>query len=302
MRNAAQEATKSGGVGPFITWVAQPHPDHGFLHQTSRRHRKTLAPAVHYVDLHPPHDAFIGTRHHWLKVFAPKNISWWIAVLFMIGAAHFAAASAASLWPKVEGMDWIQGQWIDYVYFSGSIFFTSAAYCQWLQALNNSLDTTTTLQGRTTSKWLFFGWHGHNLGFLSASVQLLGTLFFNFNTGDALFSVAGWQEYDLFVWTPNFLGSIGFLIASQLAVMEFSHTAFCFKPKAVSWWIVTINLAGSILFMMSAMTSLASPGGQMDIALIANIGTFSGAACFFVAAYLLIPEFFEKRQEEPVSP
>jgi len=294
MRRKPRDEIKSGGFGPFITWVVRFHPEKGFLHQTSRRLRKTNAAAVAHPVAHKPHDALSRIRHHWLKVFAPRDISWWIAVLFMIGATHFAIASAASLWPKVEGLEWIHGPWIDYVYFSGSFFFTSAAYCQWLQALNNSLDETSDLHERGKKRWRFVGWRGRNLGYLSSAVQLAGTIFFNFNTGDAIFTGDRWQDYDALVWTPNFFGSICFLVASQLAVMEFSHTTFSFKPKAVSWWIVIINLLGSILFMISAMTSIASPQNVLNIPLIANIGTFGGAICFFTAAYLLIPEFFEK--------
>ncbi len=212
----------------------------------------------------------------------------------MIGAAHFALASGATLWPKVEGLDWIHGPWIGYVYFEGSFFFTSAAYCQWLQALNNSLDETTPLHERGLRKWVFFGWRGRNLGYLSATTQLIGTLFFNFNTGDALLSNLDWLQHDLLVWSPNFLGSIGFLVSSQLAIMEYSHGLFSYRPRDVSWWIVMINMLGSILFMISALVSLKSSSGEFYVPLIANLGTFGGALCFFAGAYLLIPEFFEK--------
>ncbi len=219
----------------------------------------------------------------------------------MIGAAHFALASGASLWPKVEGLDWIHGPWVGYVYFEGSFFFTAAAYCQWLQALNNSLDESTPLRGRGSQKWIFFGWRGRNLGYLSATTQLIGTLFFNFNTGDALISNLNWQDYDVLVWTPNLLGSICFLAASQLAIMEYSHGLFSYRPRDVSWWIVMINMLGSILFMISALVSLESPTSIFNIPVIANFGTFGGALCFFVAAYLLIPEFFEKMAETDSS-
>lgn len=220
----------------------------------------------------------------------------------MIGAAHFALASGAGLWPEMIGFNWIESSWIGYIYFEGSFFFTAAAYCQWLQALNNALDETTSLQDRQAQKWIFFGWRGRNLGYLSATTQLIGTLFFNVNTGDALIAHLNGQQYDLLVWTPNILGSICFLAASQLAVMEYSHGLISYRPKDVSWWIVMINMLGSILFMISALVSLKTATGAFNVPVIANLGTFGGALCFFAAAYLLIPEFFEKTLATEVSP
>ena len=286
----------AGGPGPFITWVVQPHPVRGYLHQTSRRHRKTLAAAVLHDTQLQPHEALEHTCHQWRKFWAPRSISWWIAILFMVGAAHFALASAAALWPQTAGLDWIAPHRLGAVYFCGSLFFTSAAFLQWLQALNRPLGQPDT----PAQKWTFWGWRGNNLGYLSATSQLIGTFLFNLNTIDAMVQNLSWQEQDLLIWTPDFLGSIGFMIASQLALMEYSHSAFCFKPKDVSWWIVGINWLGCLSFMISALTSFLTPSNLFNSPDIANAGTLVGALCFVVAAYLLIPEFFEKQIEVDV--
>ena len=287
----------AGGPGIFTTWMVLPHPEHGFLHQTSRRHRKTCAAAIHLdAPLHP-HDAVGKTGHQWLRFWAPHSLSWWIAVLFMVGSMHFALASAAALWPLAIGLAQIPPQSLGAVYFCGSLFFTSAAALQWLQALNRPLEEQSMLPGAPKAKWRFHGWNRKNLGFLSATSQLIGTVLFNFNTADALLQNLSWQEQDLLIWTPDFLGSICFMIAGQLALMEYSHSAFCFKPKDVSWWIVSINGLGCLLFMVSALTSFFSPSHLFNIPWMANAGTLGGALCFFVAAYLLIPEFFEKQVE-----
>jgi hypothetical protein len=294
---------KTGGPGPFTTWIAQKHPASGFLHQTSRRRRKTLMPPIFHAQSHAPQEAIKNIKHHWSRVWAVSHLSWWIAILFMIGAAHFAFASAMSLWPNLADTNPDVRRWIGFVYFLGSIFFTSAAYLQWMQAINNPLTTDGfATQFSRRSKTKFWGWRSRDLGYLSSAIQLVGTIFFNFNTGDALIDGLNMKTYDAVVWVPNFLGSICFLLASQFAVMEFSHATFSFKPRQLSWWIVAINMTGSILFMISAVVSFMSPGNLLNIPWLADTGTFGGAICFFTAAYLLIPEFFEKSERQDDAP
>jgi hypothetical protein len=104
-----------------------------------------------------------------------------------------------------------------------------------------------------------------------------------------------WADEDLLVWTPDIIGSICFLVASQLAVVEYAHRWFAVRPEQLAWWIVAVNMLGSILFMISAIASYVVPGGAMIAPFPANAGTFFGAVCFFVGAYLLIPEQFEVR-------
>lgn len=285
---------KTFGPDGFTTAVVKPDPQLGYVHQSSRRYRKTMAAAFSSQTLQRPHEASGAIQHIWLQWWVPRHLSWWIAVLFMLGSAHFALASAVTLWPAASALSWLKPHWLGGIYFVGSIFFTSAAYLQWLQALNCSLDKNSLQRDPQTRQWRWFGWQGNNLGYLASSVQLAGTLLFNFDTGDALIAGLHWQLEDVVVWTPNFIGSIAFLAASQLAVMEYSHASFSFRPADISWYIVMINLLGSILFMLSALTSFVSPGDSYQNAWLSNMGTFTGALCFLIAAYLLIPEFLEK--------
>ena len=126
-----------------------------------------------------------------------------------------------------------------------------------------------------------------------AKVQLIGTVLFNVNTGDALLSNLSWLEQDLLIWTPGLLGSICFLVAGQLALIEYSHASFSVKPRDLCWWIVAINWLGCVLFMLSALNGFSSSDHLFGISWLQNGGIFAGAVCFFVAAYLLIPEYFE---------
>jgi hypothetical protein len=272
------------GPGPFVTWVATVAGSVNQL-QTSRRLRKRLAP-IEGSAASLATEARLG--HDWLRIWAPERLGWWTALLFMVGSALFAVGGLRAGWPGFPGLGWIAAAWINPVFFAGSIFFTAAAYLQFYEAINGDISTAGVPRR-------FVGWRPRNLGYLSALVQLVGTVLFNRDTGDALLAGLGWIEQDLWVWKPDIVGCVCFLVASQLAIMEYAHGWFVFRPRQLAWWIVAINMLGSILFMISGLASFVDPSGQLLAPLPADAGTFGGAVCFFVGAALLVPEQAETR-------
>lgn len=294
LSGASSSMTTSGELGPFITWVIWLYADGGRWVHTSRRHRKGLGPlAITSPNIHP-RVAEAAVRHQWYRFWALRHLGWWIAILFMIGSALFAVGGVQATWPDAPALRWIDQGLIGWVFFVGSLFFTSAAYSQWLEVLNNDVTKLTQPNRPWPRRWRFIGWCPHNLGYLAASVQLVGTVFFNFSTAAGLIAGLDWEDQDLLVWTPDVLGSICFLVASQLAVMEVSHRIWSFQPRSLSWWIAAINLLGSVLFMMSAAASFVEPGSVMAAPWLANFGVFAGAVCFFLGGYLLVPELFDE--------
>lgn len=280
-------------VGPFLTWVAHRRTHGRALLLTSRRVRKRLPSLeVPSVDI-DPYAAIRETRHHWLGLWAPQRIGWWTGVLFMIGSALFAIGGAMGTWPEMPVIRSIDKDHTGWIFFVGSLFFTSAGYLQWLEVINGDVtDTGTTVS--TRRRWLFYGWRPRNLGYLAVAAQLIGMLFFNINTADALIANLDWVGEDVLVWTPNLIGSICFLVASHAAVMEVSHRYWTWQFRNLSWWITATNMVGSIFFMVSALGSFVEPSHALASPWLANFGTFAGAVCFFVGGYLLIPEQFEK--------
>jgi hypothetical protein len=224
-----------------------------------------------------------------IRYWAPERLGWWIAVLFMIGSFCFALAAWAASFPAAVPALLTSAVIQNGVFFAGSLFFTSAATCQLIesrQALRRKTvrlpasEITMALPGR-------FAW----LGYYSSAAQWIGTLLFNINTFDALVAGGGWLRQDLAVWTPDFLGSICFLVASHFAYLEIRHET----PEAsLSRRIVFINYLGSAAFMLSALCAVAIPFAEPALIVwSASIFTLIGAVCFFVAAYLLIPELSE---------
>jgi len=175
----------------------------------------------------------------------------------------------------------------------GSIFFTSAAWLQWLEALNG--DVADALRGDSPRSWRWWGWRPRNLGYLASAVQLLGTIMFNVNTADAMITGMTWQQADLLVWMPNMVGCVCFLVASYLAYAEVSQGAASLAPRSVSWWIAVLNLLGSVAFQLSALYSFAEPEpAAASASFWAGFYTAAGAVCFLLGSYLMVPELFDE--------
>jgi hypothetical protein len=268
-------------LGPFVTGLVRQRADGLVELVTSRRHRKKLGAVAVHPDMLEQRARTVTTGG-WTRWLAPQRLSWWIAVLFLIGSGQFALAGFVSI-------DSPDTMWLNPVFFTGSLFFTSAAYLQWLEAVNGDVE-------EADAGWRWFAWRPRNLGYMAGLVQLAGTVLFNFNTADAMIASLDWVEADLLVWTPNILGCICFLIASYLAYIEVSNAWMSIQPRHLSWWIGIINLLGSVAFFFSALNAFTAPGPQsLEAARMASIYTFSGALCFLAGSFLLLPEMFDEQ-------
>jgi hypothetical protein len=185
-------------------------------------------------------------------------------VLFMVGAACFALGAfqpfASAVAPNV----------VVAVFFVGSLFFTSAATLQYLQTTDGKL----------------WSWQPADVAWAAALIQLVGTLWFNINTAAARLTGLDAQQENLRVWTPDYIGSVCFLVASLLAVTTLRHPPW---RAGRPWRVAGLNLLGSIFFMAAAIAAYVLPDtGDLLDASVANSGTFLGALCFLVAARIEI--------------
>jgi hypothetical protein len=155
------------------------------------------------------------------------------------------------------------------VFFAGSIFFTFAALLEVREA--------TVRRGR---RW------GRDPSWWSAAVQFIGTLLFNVSTYNALQDSLTIQEENRLIWTPDLVGSIAFLISGVLAYRVAAATG----RRDRDWRLAAVNLAGCILFGISAIGAYIVPstGTELDLA-AANLGTALGALCFLIGAVAVYP-------------
>ncbi|MDV7101591.1 hypothetical protein R4227_16065 [Gordonia amicalis] len=189
---------------------------------------------------------------------------------FMIGSALFALGSAPGFG------SWAGAATVNVCYFVGAWFFTAAGLMQLL------------LSGPVTTRVDYGNGVMVRADWLSAATQSLGTVLFNVSTTAALTAHAVVSQRDL-VWAPDAGGSIAFLLSGFLAVRGYRHAHRLFDPGARSWWSVQINLLGCIAFGVAAVGSYISEAGVTVDAILANVGTFIGAICFFLTSLLVLP-------------
>jgi hypothetical protein len=262
------EEIERKSVGPFVTARVLRRPDGRQLEFSAWRHRKGYG----LVDRD---DTPRARRVEW---WAPDRRGWWIAVLFMVGSACFALGS---LPPAAAAL----GSAAAWVFFIGSIFFTSAAYLQFYEAANEGDD----LEGRGRTRRPF-GIRSHSMGWWAAATQLVGTVAFNVSTFAGTRDLTT-QQGERLIWAPDVVGSILFLIASALVIMETHDRIRGILFRSLESRIAGLNMLGSIAFGISAVGAFIVPStGELLSLPLVNLFTFIGAACFFVGAALLIPD------------
>jgi hypothetical protein len=265
-------------VGPFVTGGS--YRRHGLLVRwESRAHRKHA-------------NRFRHREQAAATWWAPGAVGWWIGVLFMIGSACFALGSVPGY------LDAVGERADDVTFFVGSLFFTTAAGLQYLETVN--ADRSTGDLGESTALRLLT-WEPRRIDWWSSAVQSLGTLCFNVSTFAAMLTALTVAQQDRYVWRPDAVGSVCFLVASALAWLEVAHGWWSWRPASFSWWIAFLNLLGSIAFGVSAAAAYVVPeSGEVVNAGLVNLGTFVGAVGFFAGGLLLLPERTRSSSPEPV--
>ena len=208
--------------------------------------------------------------------WTPRDLGWRIAVLFMVGSSLFAIGS----FPPYSQL--VDGRVVGITFVVGSLFFTSAGYSTVVQVINDGGGEHTH-----TKLW---AWSPRGALWWAAVVQFAGTILFNVNTIDAMVTTFTVEETNRLVWGPDFFGSIAFLVASHLAWMHLGGRFLFSDTDDPDWWSSMLNYLGSVFFMASAIASftLTTTGEAINIAVV-NSGTFLGAICFLVGAYVLLP-------------
>jgi len=218
----------------------------------------------------------------------PRVLNALIAVLFMIGSACFALGTVPAYISAVGGVaDAI-------TYFVGSIFFTSASFCQLLQAQSPDMVANPAHENGWRGMLVVRAWLPHDTGWLAAGTQFPGTLAFNISTLFAVSTELTAHQAHQLVWVPDFVGSILFLVSSWFAILAVGPVLEI-ESRLITWQVAWLNMIGSIFFMMSAIGSYVLPASSREIdARWATLGTALGALCFFAGAALMFPEWHQE--------
>jgi hypothetical protein len=137
-------------AGFFITCVVLSLPDGRQLVSHSRLHRKGLPPVQVGTDGIAIRAPLVVSP--WLHLWAPDRMAWWVAQLFIIGSTCFALGGYASSWPQYSPAVLADSGVINAVFFTGSLFFTGAAWLQLLEAINGDVADIDTACRNTPPK------------------------------------------------------------------------------------------------------------------------------------------------------
>src|SRR3954454_188445 len=166
-------------VGPFITHVTYRRADGGTTEWRSRAHRKRASLLSR------------SGRSGW---WGPAQASFWIGVLFAVGSACFVVA-------PFPGFVSLAGAAADAaVFFAGSLFFTSAAALQYLEAVNADRAPAGHRAGRHLR---VFAFEPGRIDWWATTVQLAGTLLFNLSTFGALQTGLSTAAENRVIWAPD---------------------------------------------------------------------------------------------------
>lgn len=276
-----QRVERAGWSTTGLTWD---RPDGSAAHWESRAARRRGL-----LTLHHPDRGATGVHAEPATARRLTRLNVIAGISFFLGGSLFAiGAFMAQL--EIGTL-----KAVDVTYLVGGVFFSLGGYVSVLQAVN--APTTIDDHGSLSSgSWTWWRFLPANLGWLSAFVLFVGTLFFAVSLVAAFAQDLTPRQTNGWIWLPDNLGCLCFLASGHFALLEVGHGKLRARPRELGWWIVAINQFGSVLFFLAGLAAFTRPAtaSAVNIELV-NWGTFLGALCFAVAG---IVQLFDR----PASP
>ena len=264
----------------FTTRVTWRTPDGGTARWASRLARRRGRVELLDTDGRPAGfiEATPATARRLTRANAVAATSFTLGgTLFAVGAL-LAQLGVGSLWD------------VDMVYLVGGICFSLGGYVSVLQASNTPTDIDEG-GALDSAGWRWFAWEPRHIGWLSAAVLFVGTLFFAVSLVAAFAEDLTPRQTNGWIWLPDIIGCVCFLVSGHLALVEVGHGRIWRVVNDLGWWIVGVNQVGSILFFLAGIAAFTRPATStaLDLGLV-NWGTFAGAVCFAVGGILQLFE------------
>ena len=201
------------------------------------------------------------------------------AVAFVLGGSLFALGAVFAQLGEVALLT------VNITYLVGGFFFSLGGYASVLLAVNTGLDDGGTA-GAPVTWWRY---QPERRDWLSAVVLFVGTLLFAVSLVAAFAEGLTPRQSDGWIWFPDILGCICFLVSGHLAVLEVGGGRVGVHVHELTWWVVAVNQLGSVLFFLAGLAAFVRPAtsASLDAGLV-NLGTFSGAVCFAAGGLLQV--------------
>ena len=201
------------------------------------------------------------------------------AVAFILGGSLFALGAVFAQLGEVALLT------VNVTYLVGGFFFSLGGYASVLLAINSGTGDVGTARAHV----LWWRYQPERRDWLSATVLFVGTLLFAVSLVAAFAEGLTPRQSDGWIWLPDILGCICFLVSGHLAMLEVGGGRVGVHVHALTWWVVAVNQLGSILFFLAGLAAFVRPAtsAAVDAGLV-NWGTFSGAVCFAAGGFLQV--------------
>jgi hypothetical protein len=202
------------------------------------------------------------------------------AVAFCLGGGLFALGAALAQ----LGVSTLVA--VNTTYLVGGCFFSLGGYVSILLVVNATRDERRPTTAEPMRWWRF---QPHRRDWLSAAVLFTGTLLFAVSLVAAFAEGLTPRQSDGWIWLPDILGCVCFLVSGHLAMLEVGAGRVRVRVHEIAWWVVAINQIGSVLFFLAGIAAFVRPATSraLDAGLV-NWGTFAGAVCFAVGGVIQV--------------
>ncbi|KAI0696618.1 hypothetical protein BC835DRAFT_1414167 [Cytidiella melzeri] len=227
--------------------------------------------------------------HSQLKPQLTWDVSFWAAVMFVLGSAAWICNGHLLYTPLSPTPSPDHATAAAWLAFAGGSLFALGAYLAYVEALNagheqmfvelrrRAAAATATdgdkesasrnasdehLTKKDDGKPFKFRWIGtgspRDIGYLASAIQLFAASIFWVSTVTGLPNVlptlaTAWPPHAttiIFFWTPQVIGGAGFIVASVLLMLEEQKKWWRIEPLRIGWQVGVWNLIGAIGFML----------------------------------------------------
>ncbi|KAI0788994.1 hypothetical protein BC629DRAFT_471983 [Irpex lacteus] len=272
--------------------------------------------------------------HSHLKPHLRWDVSFWVAVMFVLGSAAWICNGHllyTPLSPTPSPMHSTAAAWLAFV---GGSLFEVGAYLGYVEALNagqeemfRELRWAVAVQKRETAdgsgheslenlvekrkdrendkdkfRWIGLG-SPHDIGYLAAAIQLFAATIFWVSTVTGLPNVipsltTAWPPSAItiiFFWTPQVIGGIGFTISSLLLTLEEQKKWWRIELRRIGWHVGFWNLVGAVGFTLCGALGYASTAST-KVNYQSVLATFWGSWAFMIGS---VAQLWEVIWREP---
>jgi len=263
-----------------------------------------------FEDREAGHDSWVSVRdaESVENVWTFKStVAFWAAVYFVIGSALFVIGSIA-LYPGVcPDVGYVRA-WVDYPFMVGAWCFTAGNYAVYFQVINrlssHGASDNSAVNHVHSTRWLIPERADVSLGYWACVFNLIGSLFYNFNTMGMYEPLEGYKKtpagYNLVYVMSGSVGSACFILAAILEG-EYNQWRKCSWQTLTTNWPVLMScfsLIGGVLFFVGYISDLNHFVEEADtrartIELVAT--PFTIGSLFFLASSWMMQVMWKAR-------